>query len=181
MNCERAVRDILLESSGELDRERRARLRAHVAGCAACRKYRAELMGITDLVHSESAPPAASRVTADTILTSLALRPRRSRWQRWWSDWLAHPAPAAAAAAVAAFLAGFAAAVVLAGLRAPPAAPGRPAAGVMVMDDWLDVQLDLLNDDAAAVAHDLDQASEPSEPPAEEPLVEIDLQIHAEA
>ncbi len=175
MKCDEAIRDILLDSSGELDPALRPRLTAHLDQCASCRAYRDALTRVELVAQQESrAEVVASAVTADTILTEMtrrsAVAPRRTRF-----PWLVHPAWSAAAAMVVAFLVGFTAAVLWAGLR-PVSSPESaveptlaPAVtGVWSLDDWLDLQIDLLFEEAAALARDLqrpvDRPTEAAEP-----------------
>lgn len=167
MKCDEAIRDILLESSGELDPAQGPRLAAHLEQCANCRAYRDALTRVERVAQQDSrAEVVASAVTADTILTEITRRsaivPRRAR-----VAWIAHPAWSAAAAMVVAFLVGFTAAVLWAGLRpaSSPAvsdAPSRApvATGVWSLDDWMDLQIDLLFEEAAALARDLQRPVE---------------------
>lgn len=180
MKCDEAIRDILLDSSGELDPALRPRLTAHLDQCASCRAYRDTLTQVELVAQQESrAEVVASAVTADTILTEMTRRssiaPRRTRF-----PWLAHPAWSAAAAMIVAFLVGFTAAVLWAGLRpaSSPASAREPSLAPAVtevwsLDDWLDLQIDLLFEEAAALARDLQRPAERPEDTAEPGGTEI--------
>jgi len=172
MKCDEAIRDILLDSSGELDPAVRPRLAAHLEQCASCRSYRDTLTRVEMVVQEESrAEAVASAVTADTILTEMtrrsAISPRRVPW-----SWLTQPAWSAVAAMVVAFLVGFTGAMLWDGLR--PASPVGPAmapaasSAVWSLDEWMDLQIDLLWEEAAALARDLQRPME-RPPEAAEP------------
>ncbi len=97
MNCRRAEQWILLGPGGELPDRKRARLEAHLAACARCREYRADLQRLVaaarrGLPAGEPAPRtlAAIRAAARTELAA----PTPAAWG--WAAWR----PALAAAAV---------------------------------------------------------------------------------
>lgn len=163
MNCDQAMRDILLESSGEIGAGARARLRAHLAVCPSCRSYRAALLNIEEIIHSEPAAPLLSTVNADTILTEATRRtllPRR----RFWTAWQPPAAAVAAAAVAVAFLAGFTASVLVSGLRRRTAEV--VTAPAWSLDEWMDAQIDWIRDELSSVAHDIQRAAdvEPAAP-----------------
>jgi anti-sigma factor RsiW len=161
MSCEEIIRDILLESSGELDEAGRRRLQAHLARCPTCRTYRESLHQVEQVVHSTIAGPIVSAVTADTILTELARR-RRSWWARV-AEWVQpHPALAWAGAVVVAFITGFTLAVMVAQWRfsTPTTAQVEQAGHAWSWGEWLDERLNQLDRDLDAVAREVQTASE---------------------
>lgn len=156
MNCETTMPWILLETSGELPASRRADLAAHLASCPACREYRASLDVLRTGTRADAAAiPALDAATLTTILSaseagrrrSPVARPSRSRWL----DLVRTPALAYAAAALFAFGLGFGITVLRHPAGPTVAASTAPA---WTMDEWLDVELDLLNSELAATSAD---------------------------
>ncbi|MCX7817606.1 MAG: hypothetical protein N2652_00065 [Kiritimatiellae bacterium] len=168
MKCDEAIRDILLDSSGELEPVRRPSLTAHLERCASCRAYRDTLSRVETVARSEArAEEVVSAVTADTILTEITRRSMVSA-HATRARWLAHPAWSVAAAMVVAFLVGFTAAVLRASFRpngSTAMSTAAPPTSVWTLDEWMDLQLDLLSDEAAALARELQRPVErPPEP-----------------
>lgn len=75
MNCERANEVLMLDLYGEADAADAAELKAHLAGCAACR--RATEASRVALVEFRRTPsPRPSRDTIETVLATAQPRPR---------------------------------------------------------------------------------------------------------
>lgn len=171
MKCDEAIRDILLASSGELDLAQQPRLTAHLAQCASCRAYKKTLTRVETAVQQESrAEVVVSAITADTILTEITRRSFIAR-QRATAPWLVHPSWSVAAAMLVAFLIGFTAVVLWAGLFRSPLAESpvaqRGESRMWSLDEWMDVQIDLLFDEADALVRDLQRPFERTFEPAE--------------
>ena len=84
MNCNQAERDILLADSGELPARARARLKGHLAVCAACRAYASDLQAAMETARTAMKQPAPGvaaldRVLADTRTPAPVVRFRRAR------------------------------------------------------------------------------------------------------
>lgn len=156
MNCERIKREILLDSSGELGHARRARMIAHVEGCASCRAYRNLLPALGRAAARGDDIPPLSAFTVTSILLEAERREdeaghRRDAWLHFWRQ----PAFAAAAATLA-----FAVGLGAVWLRQKPAADlafraDEAASYEWIMADWVDVKLDLLSDELALAVDDV--------------------------
>ncbi len=103
MNCSKARKWLLLDDAGELPADRRARLAAHLAGCAECRNFAASLADLRGQYRAEGGAPNTPLPTLTAILTAARglgppPAPRRAPHVFWWSP------PRALAAVAAAFL-----------------------------------------------------------------------------
>ncbi|MBU4459434.1 MAG: zf-HC2 domain-containing protein [Verrucomicrobia bacterium] len=155
MKCESLTKYILLESSGELSPADRARLDAHVAGCPTCKSYRSALIHLGEEVRADDETVPASRVTATSLLVEARRREERETAARHaWFGLGSRPALAFAAAAVVAFALGFGA--VMMARPGAPAVARTPVSGPVWADEWVDVRLDLLSDEMAMAAEEMD-------------------------
>jgi anti-sigma factor RsiW len=178
MKCNHSTQCILLESSGELTPADRVRLDAHLAGCPSCRSYRSALLHLGDEARADEVVPPPTRFT----VTSLIVEARRRADQevarrRAWFGLGQRPVFAFAAAAVAAFAIGFG--IVLVASRPQGSAVARLAipSNAWVMDEWVDVRMDLLSEDLASVAEDMQHGLSFDLPDTGETLDEIAVRI----
>ncbi len=98
MNCRRAEKWLLLREAGELAPRKRLRLEKHLAGCAPCRAYRADLERVLAAARRSlpAGAPAAQTLAAirEAARAEVAARPAAARS---WNAALWNPALAAAA------------------------------------------------------------------------------------
>lgn len=154
MKCESLTKYILLESSGELSPADRARLDAHVAGCPTCKSYRSALIHLREEVRADDETVPASRITATSLLVEARRREERElRARPAWFGLGSRPAFAFAAAAVLAFAIGFG--IVIMARPGAPSLARAPASGPAWADEWVDVRLDLLSDEMAVAAEEM--------------------------
>ncbi len=156
MKCSHSTQYILLESSGELTPADRARLDAHLAGCPSCRSYRSALLHLGDEARADEVVPPPARFTVTSLLVEARRREvQETARRRTWFGLGQRPVFAFAAAAVAAFAVGFG--IVLVASRPQGSAVARATipAQAWVMDEWVDVRMDLLSDELATVAEDM--------------------------
>ena len=163
MNCETTMHWILLEASGELPADRRAALSAHLDGCGACREYRASLDFLRTGTRSDAASiPALDPARLTTIISASEqgrrLSPLARRGRTRWFERIPAPALAYAAAILVAFGIGFSL-TVLRTPNAPALAANGGANAAWTMDEWLDVELDLLNSELSATSADWAESS----------------------
>ncbi|MCX6910689.1 MAG: zf-HC2 domain-containing protein [Verrucomicrobia bacterium] len=75
MNCERANEVLMLDLYGEADTADAAELKAHLAGCAACRRA-AKASRVALAEFRREAAPRPSRETVEAVLAAAQPRPR---------------------------------------------------------------------------------------------------------
>lgn len=156
MKCDHSTQYILLESSGELTPADRARLDAHLAGCPSCRSYRSALLHLGDEARADEAVPPPARFTVTSLLVEARRREEQEAARRQaWFGLGRRPVLAFAAAAVAAFAIGFGIVVAASRPHGPVVARAAVPAHAWAMDEWVDVRMDLLSDDLATVAEDM--------------------------
>ena len=142
MKCEQAEQAILLQDSGELGALGRYQLGRHVAGCAHCQAFQADLRTTRSALHTVTAP-ALSAQTRATILNAagpdrrevVTLVPSLQPIS-WWR-------PALAAAALVALLSVAFHMYAGSGNKAPLVAQASQTAEV-TMDDAVDAEIDAL-------------------------------------
>ncbi|MFT3913170.1 MAG: zf-HC2 domain-containing protein [Anaeromyxobacteraceae bacterium] len=148
------VEDLTALADGALPEERAREVRAHLAGCAACRAEEARLTAALSLLSRLPAAPEPSPYFGTRLAAAIAEEERRPRGlvarlsMRWR---LAIPAGAVAAAGLAAFL----------GIRAQRAEERAIAEHLELLSDYEVVaSLDTVEteEDADVVAH-LDELS----------------------
>lgn len=176
MKCESLTKYILLESSGELSPADRARLDAHVAGCPACESYRSALMHLQEEVRADDEAVPASRVSVTSLLVEARRREEReTAVRRTWFGFGIRPAFAFSAAAILAFAIGFG--VVMATRPGVPSFARAPASVPTWADEWVDVRLDLLSDEMARAAEEMNSGLPLDPLAAGETLDEIAIRI----
>jgi len=187
MNCKRVQYQLMLDQAGEQSAWQHRRLARHLAGCAACRAWRAEWQALALAARAAPVPPltdavrgrilaAGRRALAERGVAAggAAARSSRAAPARWRVlEWplVTHWRPALAAAAVLLLLAG--------GVRL---ATQHPAAHSLAWDDGLDQQLEQMNKTIAGLSTDvldmrLITPDEPSPAVNERPDTDLEAQV----
>ena len=129
--------DLIRLVAGELSEEDRARVTAHVSGCARCAEARRQLLATWEALDADAIVPPGNDLT-DRVLTA-AQRPARAAY---W--------PQAARVAATVLLA--VGAGVVAGVLAPARQPVVTAPQVPTQEVVTGLGLDLLSDDMPGLA-----------------------------
>ena len=169
MKCTQAEQAILLQDSGELGGLGRYQLGRHVAGCAACQAYQAELRATRAALHAVAAP-ALSAPQRAVILDAagpdrralITLVPTRQPVS-WWR-------PALAAAALVALLSAAVHWYPGSSPNAPQLAESPAPAVALSMDDAVDAEIDALQALLVASLGDTTEASTAENLPDEDTL-----------
>lgn len=111
MNCRSAHQLLLAENDGVLTPAQHTELASHLASCAACRAYRAELAAAMDTLKTDAAAVPLPDVDAEwravqarINATRSASAPRREKLRLAPIVWISAPLAAAAAVALALFV-----------------------------------------------------------------------------